>query len=276
MITFDTPYEGKIVKARYNSKIVLKLYDTTIESSKIKHIASKFIKTISIDPMSGFTQITASIPTKEIGLKVSKTADGYGLRLRFIKKVVKKEENKKQISKNPLSNLPTQKNSLDISISYYIVMGILLIGIVFMFYLKRKITKDPNELKQKGWMFGASKLPKKDKKITQNRIDEQETSNNATVTIRFQKNIDEKNNVVYLEFAQRGYLILFGENNEILLDKFIEDKPKTQNEFEEILEKRNIELDKYTSLEQKEDSQEKNEDILKVFSTKASKIPFDI
>jgi myo-inositol-hexaphosphate 3-phosphohydrolase len=86
MITFDTPYEGVIKQNVSKSQIIIKLTDAKIESSKLKKLSSKFLNSISITPMSGYTQIVASV-ADSVTLKASKTSDSYGLRLRFSSKV---------------------------------------------------------------------------------------------------------------------------------------------------------------------------------------------
>ncbi|MEK6658597.1 MAG: hypothetical protein AABY36_02820, partial [Campylobacterota bacterium] len=82
MITFDTPYEGVIKQKTNDSAISIKLQDTSIESSKIKQLSSKYIKSITISPMQGYTEIVAEVPPS-VTLQASKTSDAYGLRLRF-------------------------------------------------------------------------------------------------------------------------------------------------------------------------------------------------
>jgi hypothetical protein len=47
-----------------------------------------------------------------------------------------------------------------------------------------------------------------------------------------------------LDFGVESYLVLMGNNN-ILLDKFRDDKPTTQKEFESILQERNQELEEF-------------------------------
>ncbi|MFT7860810.1 MAG: hypothetical protein ABXS93_07720, partial [Sulfurimonas sp.] len=82
MITFDTPYTGVIKQSKGRSKTLLKLENTSIESTKVKKVNSKYLKSLTITPLLGYTQIVAVTPgsTKLIA---SKTSDGYGLRLRF-------------------------------------------------------------------------------------------------------------------------------------------------------------------------------------------------
>ncbi len=278
MLTFDTPYHGKILKSRYNSKIVLKLYGAKIESSKIKHLSSRFLKSLSINPMDGYTQIVASVPSDDIVLKASKTADSYGLRLRFVKKSalqtashIKQQASQTNTGTKAFPNLPT-KQSNDISTSYYIVITLLVIAVIVMLILKRKLTNKPEQAKQqKSWLFKGStpKAPAMQSVKTS-------AKNGDDVTIRFQKRLDEHNSVVMLDFLNQSYLLLIGEHNNILLEKFQDNVPTTQGEFETMLQEKNHELDQFLKVEQTPTSKtEEVEDLLRAFSKKASNTPYE-
>ena len=269
MITFDTPYHGKIIKNEANSKIILKLHNVKIESTKIKEIDSAFLSSISIIPIDNYTQIIADIPNKNITLKVAQTTDKYGLRLRFIKK--KALSNQTPTDTNTLSNLPTKKTT-DISSSYYIVVTLLVIGIIFLLVIKRKIANAPNQPQQNSWLF--KKLPQA--KQEQHNTKPLQESNN--VSIRFQKQLDENNSVIMLDFQNQSYLMVLGQNNNLLLDKFVENKPITQNDFETLLQQKHTQLDEFLQLENQQESYEapkktEKNDLLKSFSKKASNIP---
>ncbi|EQB40386.1 hypothetical protein M947_00895 [Sulfurimonas hongkongensis] len=233
MITFDTPYEGVIKQSVSNSIITIKLIDANIESFKTKKLSSKFLHSISITPMSGYTQIVASV-APSVELQASKTSDAYGLRLRFhLSTPTPSTKTKTPVpSNNPLALLPTKQDS-GMSQSYYIVIAILIIGILILIYLKKKMA--PKESKTNKWTYNSS---------TQNNTQMQRTSKgDENVSIRFQKNIDSSSSVVMLDFGEQSYLVLMGSNN-ILLDKFTDDKPSTQDEFESILRNRQEDLDK--------------------------------
>jgi len=237
MITFDTPYSGIIKQSISNSAISIKLQDATIESAKLKQLSSNFIHSLSITPMAGFTKIVALVPPS-IKLSASKTSDSYGLRLRFTKKVASSNINnaKESIS---LSSLPTKKTN-DINQSYYIVVAILIIGIIILFFIKKRITPAQfKEQKQKlnknntSWLFKETKVNN-----TQNN------NNNNDVSIRFQKPIDSENSVLMLDFGEQSYLVMMGNSN-VLLDRFKDNKPQSQNDFNTILQDRHKELDNF-------------------------------
>ncbi len=244
MITFDTPYEGVIKQNTTSSQIIIKLEDASIESSKVKKLSSKFLHSLTITPMSGYTQITASVPSS-VKLQASKTSDAYGLRLRFTtpsstSKTSTATQDKESTS-NPLASLPT-KQSDNLEQSYYIVIAILIIGIAILLFIKKRV--NPTQAKQLNspWLFKEVQ-PVQPTPNTQTN-DLKDTSSDQSVSIRFQKALDSENTVVMLDFGEQSYLVLMGKSN-ILLDKFTQNKPSTQEDFESILQNRHQELDDF-------------------------------
>ena len=272
MITFDTPYTGKIKQSITKSMIAIKLEDASIESAKLKQLSSKYIKSLSITPMSKYTKIIASVPQGVI-LKASKTADAYGLRLRFMSKSSQKKNSTyaKNTMSNSLSNLPTKKEN-DISQSYYIVIFIMIMGVLALFVIKKKITpintrKQKTKNKNKSWLF-------KENEQTNNKNKEL-VSENTDVSIRFQKNIDEQNSVVMLDFGEQSYLVLMGNSN-VLLDKYTDNKPSTQNDFETILQDRHKELDDFLQNKDTRDIENKdNKEPLQAYKERAAAILYE-
>ncbi|MBT5935119.1 hypothetical protein [Sulfurimonas sp.] len=238
MITFDTPYHGNIKQSISNSKIIIKLRDASIESSKIKKVSSPYLQSLAITKLKGQTQLVALV-SPSVRLIASKTTDAYGLRLRFTSKVTQAPMINKQLvtQQNPFSALPTKKNS-DMSSSYYIVVGILILGIIILMILKNKIQgQQPKKSRQakNSWLFKSTDQV--------NDIQAQKTDY-RDVSIRFQKLINDKNSVVMLDFGVESYLVLMGNSN-ILLDKFTDNKPSNQEEFESVLQSRNQELEDF-------------------------------
>ena len=265
MITFDTPFQGVIKEKSTASKIVLTLSDVSIESPKLKKVSSKFIRTLSIIPLNNATQIVASIANSRVHLSASKTTDGYGLRLRFSLKGTTAKETAEQEPQNSLSMLPTKKG-INISNNYYIVMSIMLIALFVLFYLKKKVQtkqENPKKIKKAPWLFASTnKTPQKN----------QERQDNNNMEIRFQKTIDRDNSVVMIDFGSQSYLVLMGKSN-ILLDKFVDEKPSSQQEFESILQSRNEELESFlstTSSTLKNTIKEKNQDPLQAYKERAA------
>ncbi len=249
MITFDTPYHGLIKQSRSKSKIIIKLENASIEAPKIKKVASRFLQSIAITPLKNETRIIATVP-QSVRLIASKTSDGYGLRLRFTNKSAMKQtttlSTKNTVNNSASTGLPTKKGD-DLSRSYYIVMAILIIGIIILFYIKKKtapqqLQKATQQKQQKTpWLFNAN-TTNTPASSTKQPSHAEDTDNN--VTIRFQKAIDSHNSVVMLDFGKESYLVLMGNSN-ILLDKFHENRPSSQQEFESILQSRHEELESF-------------------------------
>lgn len=262
MITFDTPYTGTIKQSVSTQNIIIKLEDAKIESAKTKKLSSNFLNAVTITPMAGYTQIVASVPPS-VELQASKTADSYGLRLRFTNSVSQSRPQQQQQQNvqeevNPFASLPTKQDG-DMSQSYYIVISILVAGIVLLFYLKKKMTTSQQAPKKSSsWLFKAD---------AKHNV----SSNEHEVSIRFQKNINNENSVVMLDFGAESYLVLMGHNN-ILLDKFTDNKPVTQSDFETILQNRHQELDDFLKVDKKDGPQEP----LQSYKEKASSISYDV
>ncbi len=273
MITFDTPYEGTIKQSINNSKIVIKLGNASIESSKIKKISSKFIKSLTITPLSKYTQIVASVPSST-KVRASKTADSYGLRLRFSNKGVSSSQ-AKQSNSNPNSlSLPTKKDD-DMSTSYFLVVGILIIGIIILLILKKKISlKVPKKKEKSSWLFKETSEASSNKSQAMESTASMSSEEND-VSIRFQKNINDKSNVVMLDFGEQSYLVLMGNNN-ILLDKFLDNKPETQEDFETILQNRHQELDDFLRVDNTKHTQVNDpKEALQAYKERAASIVYD-
>ncbi|MEA1983297.1 MAG: hypothetical protein U9N39_07125 [Campylobacterota bacterium] len=252
MITFDTPFSGVIKQSKGKNKIIIKLQGASIETSKVKKVNSNYLHSLVITPLKNQTQITASV-SESTKLIASKTSDSYGLRLRFTKKVpmLSQAESIRE-SKADLSRLPTKKDA-EMSTSYYIVVFILVVGIIILFVLRKRMVQSNPSSPQNAWLFNSSNKTSSQAKTSQatQAINPETIDKNNMVSIRFQKSIDSTNSVVMLDFADESYLVLMGNSN-ILLDKFKDNKPTTEQEFDTILQDRNRELEDF--LGSKEDS----------------------
>lgn len=228
MLTFDTPYEGRLSQIRQDDKIVLKLEDASIEAPKIKNINTSYLHKMTITPINAHTEIILETASN-IAMNVSKTSDAYGLRLRFNKEAAAgKNEIKKTDPAAGTASLPTKKAN-DFNDSYYVVIAILLIGILIMLWLKKKMGVTPTKGKTP-WLFkgGAKK---------------------EGISVRFQKPLDPKNRVVMIDYEGQSYLVVIGNSN-VLLDKYKGNKPVTsQSEFDKLLDENKTELDSYLRLD---------------------------
>ena len=242
MVTFDTPYSGKITQSTTSNKIIINLQDATIESPKLKKVNSSFLHSLAITPMASKTQVVASVPPN-IKLMASKTSDGYGLRLRFRSEMPNSVSQVTQenlpSSQNQTTGLPTKKDE-GISNRYYIVVGFLLVAVIVLLYFKRQIIKKQSANGANPWLFQNTQQ----QNTTAKQDVTTQTSNLNEVTIRFQKAIDTNNTVIMLDFGSQSYLVLVGTSN-ILLDKFTDNIPTTQAEFETILQSRHEQLEEF-------------------------------
>lgn len=257
MFTFNTPYQGTVQESQGNSKIILKLQDLTIQTAKKKVINSKFISKITITPMQNGTQIVADV-IGSVHLQVSKTADEYGLRLRFIPVATTPSQSNilNQPNSNDLSALPTQQG-LGIPTNYYIVVSLLILGVIVMFLLKRKLEKKTN----------SKNVPKeqKSKWFFKDKSDSEESD----VTVRFTKKIDQTTNVMMVDYGDFNYLVLNGTST-VLLDKFENNKPISNNNFDELLQEHTNEIEQLLHV------QKEKEEPFQTYKEKASSIAYDI
>jgi len=251
MITFDTPYNEKVIKHKAGQQLIIKLQNTTIESPKFKRINSKFVKSIKIVQVGSYTQIIAKI-SPSTKLLVSKTSDGYGLRLRFKEKSVTK--NRDTIN-NSLTTLPTKKET-QIPTSYIIVVSLLFIGVIVLFFINKKVKLKTDN--QPSWLFKNNKPTKLEK-------------NSNEISISFRKKLDKENSVIMIDYQNRSYLILSGRSN-ILLDTFIDNKPVSQEEFDSILKNKTQELDEFLKVENSKLKLE--DDLLKAYKEKAARLMY--
>lgn len=274
MITFDIPFEGSIKQSSSDNAITIKLEGASIESSKVKQLNSKFIKSITITPMQDYTQIVANVPSS-IKLQASKTADAYGLRLRFVEVAqaapfAEPQENKAQglSDENQSFGLPTKQGD-EFKDSYYVVIGVLIIGIILLLIVKRKFATSTSTINHpSSWLFQDSSESIKPGNIEPIKQNPLIHGGNGEVTIRFQKVIDSQNSVVMLDFMEQSYLVLMGKDN-ILLDKFTDNKPSTQSEFETILQNRHKQLDDFLN---SDDSKE----ALRAYKERAASISYEV
>ncbi len=174
-------------------------------------------------------------------LQASKTSDAYGLRLRFSTAMAAPApastsiQESKEAQAPLLSSLPTKKDD-ELSTSYYIVVTILILGIIVLFYIKKRVSTTKTKQEMPSWLFQENKEPLRDVM--------EPTNDSSGVSIRFQKTLNNENSVVMLDFADQSYLVLMGKSN-IMLDKFTGNKPVTEDDFNSILQSRHKELEKF-------------------------------
>lgn len=249
MLTFDTPYEGVLRQNHQSNTFTVKLEEAFIDDPKIKNITSKYLNKLSITPKEDHTEIIAEAGNDVI-MQASKTSDSYGLRLRFMHTGPASEPPlaASPMGESVVGGLPT-KSSNEFEKSYYVVIAILVIGIAILFWLKQNIAKRAETLKNEPkspWLFDKSNIASEPKTANiQNPLPL--SSDGGGVHIRFQKALDATHTVAMLDYGTMSYLVLLG-NTTILLDKFQDNIPVTQNDFETLLQSKHRELDGYFQL----------------------------
>lgn len=243
MLTFDTPYEGVLRQSRQGNAIILKLEEAFIEAQKIKNVNSQYLGKLTLLPLGEHVEIVAEV-AGDVTMQASKTSDSYGLRLRFMVPPANGSALRTApVGETALNGLPT-KSSNEFEQSYYIVIAILLAGIAILFWLKQNIAKRSAALHAQQpktpWLSG--KPDTEAEAIPASAIGDKED-----IRIRFQKNLDASASVVMLDYGTQSYLVLLG-NTTVLLDKFQDNIPVTQSEFEALLQSKHRELDSFFQL----------------------------
>jgi hypothetical protein len=247
MLTFDTPYEGVIRQQKQSKSIIVKLDDASIDAPKTKELKSPFLNKVTLTSAGTQTQIIARVPDG-IAMQASRTSDAYGLRLRFLKEPLSSSSilSEPATTTAPFGALPTKKAN-EFDSSYITVITILVIGIFIILWLKRSLNQ-------------TSKTPSVSslfKKATQKNVPE-------GAMIRFQKALDQNNSVLMLDYADASYLVIIGSTN-LVLDKFHDNKPVSQNDFETLLSNKEEELERYLQIDRVNASE-----VLQSYKEKAS------
>lgn len=237
MLSFDSPYEGKISQKRGQNITTLTLTDLTYDKLIEKNINSKILQAIAVEPNKGNINIVLK-SSSPIAVIASKTVDGFGLRIRT-KPLSMPMKNAQTLGTPTQSNQPeatfSTKSSEDLLDGRYVsVIIILAILLLFMFWIKRKVVQKQNTAKEKStWLFKGN-----DKNLS-----------NKEVNVLHKKQIDNTNSVVLLEFENKKYLVMTGSSN-LLLEKFSHEDIKDNLAFEEAFEDNRKKLDDYLKLQQ--------------------------
>lgn len=225
MLSFDAPYEGKIFQKKSEHSIVLTLESLSFEQNIDKNINSQILQKLNINPVKNNTIITLT-SDKEIQINASKTIDDFGLRIRIKSPdIISKEQIK--TSKNILA-IPAKKEAQNsINTRYISVMAVLLALVILLFVFKKIVFSNKNSKMPMSWLFKNS-------------------SENHLVNILHQKQIDNQNKIMLLEYQSRKYLVIIGTSN-ILLDQFGQDSIQTKGEFEAFFDQNKQRLNDYLS-----------------------------
>ena len=207
MLSFDTPYDGKIRQAKDDKTVNIFLSNTQLQQPFSKQLQNSLVSSITITRADSKTiMIKITSTSKALKVEASRTLDKFGLRLRIMPSITPYSQKSSysyanQSSQSQSINLKDSSESLP-SWRYWSVIGIMLLLLIVLFIVKKKgiISSDINGA---GWLMPKSK----------------QVSPISEVVIKYQKPIDRQNRVVLLEFNERQYLMLLGSSN-ILLDSF--------------------------------------------------------
>ena len=244
MLSFDTPYKGKIIQREDGQSIILTLLNSTIENRVEKKLNSEIVQKIQIIPYLNrtFIEITSD---KLIKVTASKTIDEFGLRIR-IRLLNENNTNQTQIvkpiKKSEKLKIETKEDDIDLSYKYIVVILIMTILLIILYFLKNRTL---NQSERNSWLFSGLEKSNKNKK--------------HKLHILYQKEIDTKNRVSLIEYNNSQYLVIIGSTN-VLLDKFKKDNEHIENEddFNQVFEEKRRKLkDFLQSSEKKLDSYKK-------------------
>ena len=227
MLSFDTPYNGKIRQAKDNKAINIFLSNVQLQQPFSKQLQNSIVSSITITRAgSDSIMIKISSESKKLKVEASRTLDKFGLRLRIIPTTISNKstyiepsyEYTNSSSQSQPINFKNSSESL-LGWRYWIVIGIMLFLLIILYFIKKKGIG--STAINGGWLMPKS----------------QQISPIPDAVIRYQKPIDRSNRIVLLEFNKCQYLMLLGNSN-ILLDSFsqtsiIEDEDSFNQLFEE-------------------------------------------
>jgi len=227
MLSFDTPYNGKIRQAKDNKAINIFLSNVQLQQPFSKQLQNSIVSSVTITRAgSDSIMIKISSESKKLKVEASRTLDKFGLRLRIIPITISNKstyiepsyEYTNSSSQSQPINFKNSSESL-LGWRYWIVIGIMLFLLIILYFIKKKGIG--STAINGGWLMPKS----------------QQISPIPDAVIRYQKPIDRSNRIVLLEFNKCQYLMLLGNSN-ILLDSFsqtsiIEDEDSFNQLFEE-------------------------------------------
>ncbi len=228
MLSFDTPYSGKIFLKQNHNNFAITLTNVDFDKTVTKNLNSNIVQQIQIVPDKNNIKIIIN-SQKNIGIIASKTTDGFGLRIRATP-LVQKQSNKTNIQKQSILSQKQFSNNLQTdqtiygNTRYYLVLIILLFLVLVLFFVKKKVAKQSSG----NWLFKSN-------------------SGENHIKIVYRKPIDTKNSAVVLEYQNRRYLVITGSSNQ-LLDKFTSEgniQDDNEEDFEQIFAKNREKLDEF-------------------------------
>ncbi|WP_457596173.1 hypothetical protein [Hydrogenimonas sp.] len=250
MLSFDTPFDGTIKKrTESDGSITILLDKVQVGKPFYQSIRKSFVDSVAVTKAGSDSALVKIVPNgTKIGLRASKTVDGFGLRLRIfplaaeakrgteaqtppMPALLRKEAQKARMNtQEPPSSVPLntlQKEEALPGWRYWAVMGVLLLLLALLWLARKRAL---GNAAGGGWLMPkkgtpAGPLP-------------------PEAVIRFQKPLDRENRVILLEFGDRQYLMVVGNSN-LLLDTFTQGRIEEEEDFARMFEANKKQLDHF-------------------------------
>jgi len=246
MISFDSPYNGSISKQSGEGYVNLLLNDIYIKDDIEQVFNNPSIQTLKIYQDGANVNILVG-SKEELSVIASKSAEGYGLRLRFTTKsgILKspQDSNIEGITKTTQNREGTPIESVlkteGLDYRHYMsVFGVLLVLIGVLLYIKRRVpTVRSGTLPIKNsWLFGGKDFKKEDIKLIS------------------QKYLEPKTKVMIVEIYKKRYALLVTPTSSTLIDRVGDEKDEEiheDNRFQSMLNENKEKLQEYLSIEDK-------------------------
>jgi flagellar biogenesis protein FliO len=194
MLSFTQKITQEVTQNRSDKSVTIMVKDATYHSNVSKTFSNHLIKSIDIIPLEDAIRIDIKSDEK-FAHEVSKTIDGYGLRIRMTPfNTTPKVETAIPQMQTPQEE-PTKlqtKEDFDYT-TYYLVMVVLLILVIILWIVKKR-------LENNSWLGGKSV--------------------GDGLIVHFQKPLDVKTKIALIEYDGMKYLLSVGASSTSLIDKF--------------------------------------------------------
>jgi flagellar biogenesis protein FliO len=212
MLSFDEPYQGKVIQKKDGEDTILILNNTHIDKKATIDIDSPIVQKLQLLPYK--KQLFIQLSSRD-GFQVdaSKTVDLYGLRLRV--KPIHIESIDTPDLDEEISQIETKKE--DGVEGAYLKMMLVLFTLMASLYLLKKWMDKRSQGINTNWLFNTPTSKEKN-----------------NIKIIHQRAIDIKNRVALIGYGEKEYLVLLGNTN-ILLDSFSEKTGENGGDFESVL-----------------------------------------
>jgi len=235
MLSFDTPFEGKIKKRSETADgITFLLEGVRVTQPFYKSLRNRFLDAVAVT-RSGEESALVKLTTAKTPVRVhaSRTVDGYGLRLRIQPRQSVAGTGKTTAATASAASRtePLELKSDDLlpGWRYWLVIAILFTLVVLMWLAKRRSLQKAGA--GTGWLMPGIPAATAG-------------SGSEEAIVRFQKPLDAHNRLVLLEYGDRQYLLIIGNSN-LHLETFTQGKITEESDFVKLYEANRQRLDRF-------------------------------